>query len=359
MSKGKEICGTLKEIREKAAEKYGLTFEPSDCDHEADSPNYGDELRDIQRQLEEKGITDVELNEEIEKAIESLTPPEDFMQESAPTPPPIEGMIPDPWDDAPRRHREPERKLFLECNVAGLEFHNADEVWDNLEVGMSLALVRERDNVHDWKAVAIALAEDFNGDPNDFDFDQILGYIPRSDNREIAVLLDMGWADLLEAKITKLDKELPYQNRMTIAIYLKRKEADLRLVSFSDEGWKEFRTQVWGKGFCYFRWERSQSWLFEMMPEEGDKVVFLCKGEEKTELCLMSVIAKGWNCRPYAENYSKLFAYDNCVPFALTQIAGPISVGNDDISFLTSYISERTPGPQLPKQTSEFLKRFF
>lgn len=356
MSKGNEISETLKEIRQKVAEKYGITYNPSDCDHEGDSHSNCDELRHLQRQLEEKGITDVELSEEIERAIESLTPPDE----------PCNGeMPPSPWDlDVRfchyhfRRHLEPERKLFLECHVAGLEFHNVDEVWDELEVGSRLALVRDNDNCHDKKAVAIVLDSDYSGDPNDFDPDLILGYIPRTDNEQIATMLDMGWADSFEAEITALDNNLPYDERMTIAVYIKRKEPILRLLLFSDEGWEDFRSQVWNNGFCYFRWECPE-FLGRELPKEGDKVVFMHSDEKTMKLCLMSVLASGWNCRPFAENYSKLFAYDDCEPFTLTQIAGPVSVSTDEVNYLKPFVSGWAPGPQLPEFMSERLKRLF
>lgn len=355
MSKGNEISEALKEIRQKVAEKYGITYNPSDCAHEGDSHSYCDEFRHLQRQLEEKGITDVELSEEIERAIESLTPPDE----------PCNGeMPPSPWDlddrfhHLSRRHWEPERKLFLECHVAGLEFHNANEVWDELEVGTELALVRDNDNYHDKKAVAIVLDSDYSGDPNDFDPDLILGYIPHTDNEQIATMLDMGWADSFEAEITAIDKSLPYDERMTIAVYIKRKEPLLRLIAFSDEEWRRFRSEVWNKGFCYFRWGLRDSFEIGVL-EEGDKVVFLLQDEKTTKLCLMSVLAKGWNCRPYAENYCKLFAYDNCIPFTLTQIAGPTSISTDLVSYLAPFISEGTPGPQVSELASERLKRLF
>ena len=39
-----------------------------------------------------------------------------------------------------------ERKALLECPVAGIGFHDIDDVWDELYVGAKIALVRERCN---------------------------------------------------------------------------------------------------------------------------------------------------------------------------------------------------------------------
>ena len=65
--------------------------------------------------------------------------------------------------------------------MAGVSFHlnYDDELWDELEVGAKVALVREKSNKLDKNAVAIALADDYDGDPEDFDFDFILGLFPK------------------------------------------------------------------------------------------------------------------------------------------------------------------------------------
>ena len=88
---------------------------------------------------------------------------------------------------------EYERKVILECPVAGIGFHDINDIWDELYVGAKLALVREPNNKYDKNAVAVALADDYDeNDPEDFDFDFILGYIPRNNNAAIAAMLDLG-----------------------------------------------------------------------------------------------------------------------------------------------------------------------
>ena len=39
--------------------------------------------------------------------------------------------------------------FFMECHLAGRQYHDADEVWDELHVGTLLELRRELDNRHD------------------------------------------------------------------------------------------------------------------------------------------------------------------------------------------------------------------
>ena len=48
------------------------------------------------------------------------------------------------------------KKLFFkECHLAGRQYHDVDEVWDELHVGTQLELQRDLDNRHDKNAVAV------------------------------------------------------------------------------------------------------------------------------------------------------------------------------------------------------------
>jgi len=117
------------------------------------------------------------------------------------------------------RHKE---VFFKECAVAGLSFHleKDDELWDELEVGTKLALVRDRHNKYDSNAVAVALADDYDGNPDDFDFDFILGYIPKSDNAELAAMMDAGYADKFSARITAYKRYGNYNERIRLTIFI-------------------------------------------------------------------------------------------------------------------------------------------
>lgn len=205
MSKGKDICELLKDIRQKVAEKYGLRYEPAECHHTGDCmgscPRCDEELRDLQRQLDEKGINDIELQEEIEDAIAKTMADKDaediiaVTEEGIIPEPPIQGMVEPPLEGMPSayppHHHFPSkhRKFFMECRVAGLSFHDIDDIWDELYEGAEIAIIRDKNNKHDKNAVAVALAGDYDGDPDDFDFDFILGYIPRGENEQLATLL--------------------------------------------------------------------------------------------------------------------------------------------------------------------------
>lgn len=107
------------------------------------------------------------------------------------------------------------RKLFLECNIAGAAFYNIDDIWDELQDGSKLVLVREKYNVHDENAVAVALAGDGDEGSEYEDAGPTLGYIPRKVNKSLAALLDMGWQDVFETEISGLRKDAPYSDRIS------------------------------------------------------------------------------------------------------------------------------------------------
>ena len=69
MSTGKEKCEMLKAIRKQIAERYNLEYTPSECTYEGDCPGTcpkcDAELRELQEQLERRGITDIDLSVEI------------------------------------------------------------------------------------------------------------------------------------------------------------------------------------------------------------------------------------------------------------------------------------------------------
>ena len=63
---GKEKCSLLKRIRKRIAEKYNLKYHPTECTHQGDCrgtcPACDAELRDLQEQLDARGIKEVELS---------------------------------------------------------------------------------------------------------------------------------------------------------------------------------------------------------------------------------------------------------------------------------------------------------
>ncbi len=105
-----------------------------------------------------------------------------------------------------------DKEHFLSCNVAAFTYCNGCEVFSQLKIGKKVRLVREDENVHDHRAVAI-----FFGDTH-------IGYIPRQMNETLSMFLDLGYADIFEAKIQSVDPTAHPEQQVSIVIYLKRKE---------------------------------------------------------------------------------------------------------------------------------------
>ena len=74
MDKGKEKCEMLKAIRAYVAEKYGVDYIPSECNHQGKClgtcPKCDAELEYIQKQLEEKGINDIANDAKLSEIVE-------------------------------------------------------------------------------------------------------------------------------------------------------------------------------------------------------------------------------------------------------------------------------------------------
>ena len=283
---------------------------------------------------------------------------------------PLSDSRPSECDDnnAQDERQEPlasERKALLECAVAGIGFHNIDDVWDELYVGAKIALVRERCNKYDRNAVAVALADDYDGDPDGFDFNFILGYIPRTCNSAIAAILDTGHGDIIEAEISEINDHAPYSDRLHITVFVKAKtpivpsDNRLRICSFEDEGWKELADDIWQKGVALFRWGGYPKWEHDL-PKKGDKVAFVHKMEETAAMYLMTVIATGDDCSPYVENVEDLHWVDDRSPYALTVVKGPVSVRNEELGFLGAALETcRQPDFKLDQEDSDALMEIF
>lgn len=109
------------------------------------------------------------------------------------------------------------KKLFFkECHLAGRQYHDADEVWDELHVGTLLKMERDFDNRFDKNAVAVT----YTNNQDTF----LLGYIPSDENETIAQLLEMGWENIFECRISKINPDHHYENQLRLTIRIKRNE---------------------------------------------------------------------------------------------------------------------------------------
>lgn len=98
------------------------------------------------------------------------------------------------------------RFLLQESPVAGFRYHEGKEVWDEMRVGDSLALVREPDNPYDPKAIRV----EWKG--------HLIGYVPRTDNEALARFLDQGMKG--EARIVRLKKARNPRQRVLFEVLL-------------------------------------------------------------------------------------------------------------------------------------------
>jgi len=112
------------------------------------------------------------------------------------------------------------KMYFMDCHLAGRKYHDADEVWDELKVGTTLRLERDKENRYDSNAVAVIYEQkDEKGDMAD---EFLIGYIPRSENETIANLLEMGWNDIFECRISKINPDAHPEDQVHLTIRIKR-----------------------------------------------------------------------------------------------------------------------------------------
>ncbi|MBD5206297.1 MAG: hypothetical protein HDS84_07985 [Bacteroidales bacterium] len=228
-----------------------------------------------------------------------------------------------------------------ECAVACLSFHleKDDEIWDELEVGTQIALIRDRNNKHDRNAVAVALTDDYDGDPDDFDFDFILGYVSRTDNAELAAMLDAGYADKFTAEITTYHRHENCNNSIRITIYIESSEPEvvrpdlLRAESISTYKLRELTEELEDRGTAYFRFGGYPHHELQF-PIVGEKIVLVHHGPDNEILYLMRVLATDDDCAAYVEDPDSIDCVDDCAPFILTNIMGPIKIVKNEYPFL-------------------------
>ncbi len=90
--------------------------------------------------------------------------------------------------------------------IAGLQYYAASEIMEQLREGLIADLVREPDNTHDYKAVAI------------YALGRKLGYLQRRHNLVLCNILDAGLP--IYAEISRLNPEAVSYEQVRIRLYL-------------------------------------------------------------------------------------------------------------------------------------------
>ena len=99
---------------------------------------------------------------------------------------------------------------FMDCHLAGRKYHDADEVWDELKVGTILKLERDKENRFDPYAVMVVFKKK--------DDEYLLGYIPRGENETISNFIEMGWGNIFECRISKIDSEVHPERQIGLVV---------------------------------------------------------------------------------------------------------------------------------------------
>jgi hypothetical protein len=108
----------------------------------------------------------------------------------------------------PLEAEQPATRILIQSSpLAGFQFHEGKQLWDQLKVGDALVLVREPDNSHDARAVRV----EWNG--------HLLGYVPRAENDAVARQLDRG--NKLEARIVRLTRNRDPWKRIEFEVFLR------------------------------------------------------------------------------------------------------------------------------------------
>lgn len=378
MNNGKRKCEFLKGVRRQVAEQYGLRYEPRECHHEGDCqgtcPLCDAELEDLQSQLKEKGIDEVDFNESLNKETDEFLDNQAETCENNDDVRMLQGDVCAPPDmekvngnmiEVPIPPYMSEFSLsFMECTVAGVQFHDVDDVWDKLDEGLTVKLEREYDNENDANAIKVIFSLIELGDSDEDAEEYMLGYIPQKQNKAIATILDMGWNDVFTATISELKEtsngskiikiEISVQNSKCVE---KAKNENLYRAQYLDkEDYNDLCKSLYDKGHVYFRWGGYPPWEKDL-PVEGEKVFFIYKREKDAVIYLMKVIAVGDNCFPFVEDKDELNMCDDCQAYVLTNIKGPITLSLSAIKFLDNeLISDWQPDVPMSKESAYRLK---
>lgn len=118
---------------------------------------------------------------------------------------------------AAAEHYSGSRIFYKECRIAGTYYHIVPELWEFYEAGEEVVLVRDKGNTHDENAVAVVLREDYEAE--NFTMEDIMGFIPKAENTEIARFLDTFGTKALYSEIKRVTGTDPSNGDIYINIF--------------------------------------------------------------------------------------------------------------------------------------------
>ena len=109
---------------------------------------------------------------------------------------------------------EENKKFMMSCNLAGTQYHGAIDVWDKLKMGTLLQLERDKENRYDPEAVAVMYQDE--------DETTCIGYIPKGENYALSAFMDMGWYDMFECRISRINEHAHPEQQIYLTIKIKK-----------------------------------------------------------------------------------------------------------------------------------------
>ena len=103
---------------------------------------------------------------------------------------------------------EPSR-LVSAFHIAGFQHYDGAFVLDKLKPGKRLKMVPEPDNPYDPNAIELRYKK------------VKLGFVPRSENEQLALMAFYGHKDVFEARVLQVDPEADPWRQVRVGIYVK------------------------------------------------------------------------------------------------------------------------------------------
>lgn len=114
-------------------------------------------------------------------------------------------------------------KYYNEFHLAGRQYYDVNEIWDELKVGLLVRLEAEPDNKYNADAIAVMYDQKDNNGKIIETFQ--LGYVPSTENTELSSFLEMGWGKIFECRISQVNQDAHYESQIRLTVKIvKNKE---------------------------------------------------------------------------------------------------------------------------------------